>query len=210
MTEIAQKPAPQTLSPVTKMLLELGPLIVFFVANARGKWLMANVPGFDIFPAPIFVATALFMVAFFISLAATWALARKLPIMPLVSGAVVLVFGGLTLYLQDDLFIKIKPTIVNVLFGSILLGGLAFGKPLLEYVFGDAFKLTHQGWVKLSLRWGIFFFVLAGLNEFAWRTLSTDGWVAFKVWGVFPITMAFAMFQLPVLTKHALEEPKQD
>ena len=206
MTDTTPAQPEKTLSPVTKMLLELGPLMVFFFTNARGGWLIENVPAFAIFPKPIFLATALFMAAFVVSLVATWILARKLPIMPLVSGVVVLVFGGLTLYLQDDLFIKIKPTIVNVMFGATLLIGLAFGKPLLEYVFNDAYSLEHEGWVKLSFRWGCFFFFLALLNELAWRLLSTDGWVAFKVWGVMPITFIFALFQLKVLKDHGLDE----
>ncbi len=95
----------------------------------------------------------------------------------------VLVFGGLTLWLQDDLFIKMKPTIVNSLFGMALLGGLAFGKPLLPYVLDSVFQLTQEGWRQLTLRWGLFFFLLAAINEVVWRMFSTDFWVAFKVWG---------------------------
>lgn len=199
---------PHDMNPLLKLGLEMGPLILFFLANARGESLIARVPalaeaGMD---KPIFLATGVFMLAFLVSLGLTWALVRRLPVMPLVSGVVVLVFGGLTLYLQDELFIKLKPTIVNVLFGSVLLGGLAFGRPLLEYVFGDAFRLRHAGWVKLSLRWGLFFFFLAALNEVVWRGFSTDAWVAFKVWGVFPLTLAFAMLQMPVLKRYGLED----
>ena len=194
------------LAPLLKIALELGPLVTFFIANTRGDYLIDNFEAFAGFGEPIFLATAAFMVAFFISLTVTYALVRKLPIMPMVSGVVVLIFGGLTLYLQDDLFIKLKPTIVNVMFGSVLLVGLMFQKPLLEYVFADAFKLHHEGWVKLSFRWGIFFFFLALLNEITWRNFSTDFWVAFKVWGVFPITMVFTMFQLPLLKRYGIEE----
>jgi intracellular septation protein len=125
--------------------------------------------------------------------------------MPLVSGVVVLVFGGLTLFFADDLFIKLKPTIVNALFGTVLLGGLALGRPLLPYVLDSVFQLTDEGWRKLTFRWGVFFFFLAALNEVVWRFFSTDFWVAFKVWGVMPITIAFAMAQVGLLNRHALE-----
>lgn len=197
------------ISPFLKMALELGPLLVFFFSNARGEWLMRAVPSLSVFEKPIFLATALFMVAFVVSLVLTYALTRKLAIMPLVSGVVVIVFGGLTLYLQDDLFIKLKPTIVNVLFGSVLLIGLFFGRPLLEYVFEDAFRLKHEGWVKLSFRWGLFFFFLAALNEVIWRNFSTDFWVAFKVWGVFPLTLVFAACQMPILTRYGVEDTRE-
>ena len=173
-----------------KLALELGPLIVFFVANAR---------------ADIFAATAWFMGAMVVSLALSWLILHRVAIMPLVTGVVVLIFGGLTLYLQDDTFIKMKPTIVNVLFGATLLGGLLFGQSLLKYVFGDVYKLKPQGWLVLTVRWGLFFFVLAILNEIIWRNFSTDLWVAFKVWGIMPLTMIFAMLQLPVLTRYAPE-----
>jgi intracellular septation protein len=126
--------------------------------------------------------------------------------MPLVSGLVILVFGGLTIVLRDELFIKLKPTIVNGLFATVLLGGLALGKPLLGYVFGAVFQLTDEGWRKLTLRWGLFFVCLALLNEVVWRTLSTDAWVTFKVFGIMPLTLVFALAQLPLLTRHALPE----
>ncbi len=121
--------------------------------------------------------------------------------MPMISGVVVVVFGGLTLWLQNDTFIKIKPTIVNTLFGSILLIGLAFGKSFVGYVFDSVFDLTNEGWRKLTFRWGIFFFFLAALNEIAWRTLSTDDWVTFKVFGVMPITFLFTLTQLPLIMR---------
>jgi intracellular septation protein len=117
----------------------------------------------------------------------------------------VLVFGTLTLWLKDETFIKMKPTIVNTLFGSILLGGLYFGKSLLGYVFDSAFKLDAQGWRKLTLRWGLFFLFLAVLNEIVWRNFSTDFWVAFKVWGTLPITLAFTMSQMPLIMRHGSE-----
>jgi intracellular septation protein len=131
----------------------------------------------------------------------------RIPVMPLVSGAVVLVFGGLTLWLQDDLFIKLKPTIVNGIFATVLFGGLAFGKSLLRYLFGDVFALDDEGWRKLTFRWACFFVFLAILNEFAWRLLSTDQWVTFKVFAIMPITMAFAISQVGLLQRHALTPP---
>lgn len=185
----AQEPSWDELRPqLIKMALELGPLVVFFAVNAY---------------ADIFAATAWFMGAMVLSLALSWLVLKRVAVMPLVTGVVVLVFGGLTLYLQDDTFIKMKPTIVNVLFGSVLLGGLLFGQSLLRYVFGDVYKLQPQGWLVLTLRWGIFFFVLAILNEIMWRNFSTDMWVAFKVWGIMPLTIVFSMLQLPLLSKYA-------
>lgn len=182
-------------NPLLKLALELGPLAVFFFANSRYG---------------IFTATTVFMVAITISLIASWVLTRRLAIMPMITGVVVLVFGGLTIYLHDDLFIKLKPTIVNTLFGTILLGGLYFGKSLLGYVFESVFKLTDEGWRKLTFRWGIFFFVLAVINEIVWRNFSTDFWVSFKVFGFMPITLAFTLFQMPLITKHSLVEDDAD
>jgi intracellular septation protein len=147
------------------------------------------------------------MAATALALGISWLLTRTLPVMPLVSGIVVLVFGALTLYLQDELFIKMKPTIVNTLFGVTLLGGLAFGKSLLGYVFDSAFRLDAEGWRKLTLRWGVFFLFLAVVNEIVWRMFSTDFWVAFKVWGIMPITVIFTMSQMPLIMRHSLEEP---
>jgi intracellular septation protein len=175
------------------MALELGPLVVFFIVNGR---------------ADIFAATAWFMGAMVLSLILAWVLLRKIAIMPLVTGVVVLIFGGLTLWLRDDTFIKMKPTIVNTLFGVTLLGGLVFGQSLLKYVFGDVYKLKPKGWSILTWRWGLFFIVLAVLNEVVWRTQTTDFWVAFKVWATMPLTVIFAASQLPVLTKFA-HDPKE-
>lgn len=184
-------PATRNESPLLKLALELGPLGVFFFANSR----------FD-----IFTATAAFMVAMLVSLAISWVLTRRLAVMPVVTGVVVLVFGGLTLILHDETFIKMKPTIVNGLFAAVLLGGLLFGKALLGYVFDGAFRLDDEGWRKLTLRWGLFFVVLAVLNEAVWRTQSTDFWVAFKVWGILPLTLIFSAAQLPLLTRHSLDK----
>jgi intracellular septation protein len=162
------------------------------------------------FGGPIFVATGLFMAATALALIASWALTRTLPIMPLVSGVVVLIFGALTLYLQDDIFIKMKPTIVNTLFGGVLLGGLLFGKSLLGYVFDSAFSLDAEGWRKLTFRWGLFFLFLALVNEVVWRNFSTDAWVTFKVWGIMPITLLFTFSQMPLIMRHSLEEKAKE
>ena len=173
---------------IIKLVLELGPLVVFFIVNGR---------------ADIFMATAWFMGAMVVSLLASWLILRKVAVMPLVTGAVVLVFGGLTLWLQDDTFIKMKPTITNSLFAGVLLGGLLFRQSLLKYVFGDVYKLLPRGWFVLTLRWGLFFLVLAVANEILWRNFSTDVWVAFKVWGIMPLTILFSVLQLPTLSKYA-------
>ena len=202
-------PRKKEINPLLKLALELGPLMVFFFANARGEWLAGKFPALASFGGPIFIATGLFMIATAIALAVSWALTRTLPIMPLVSGVVVFVFGGLTLYLQDDVFIKMKPTIINTLFGVVLLGGLWFGKSLLGYVFDSAFSLDPEGWRKLTLRWGLFFLFLAVVNEIVWRSFSTDAWVAFKVWGIMPITLVFTFSQMPLIMRHSLDEKLQ-
>ncbi|MCJ8143981.1 septation protein A [Ancylobacter sp. A5.8] len=180
----------RTMHPLMKFALELGPLVVFFIANGR---------------AGIYVATAAFMVATLVALAAMWIIARKIAVMPLVSAGVVLVFGTLTLWLQDDHFIKMKPTMVNGLFALALLGGLYFKKPLLPYVLGDVFTLTEEGWRRLTIRWGVFFLAMAVLNEIVWRSVSTDTWVTFKTFGYLPLTLVFAMAQVPLMTRHAAE-----
>ena len=206
--EALDKPVPAEeakFSPVLKLVLELGPLVVFFFANSRGEWLAAQFPVLAELGGPIFIATGLFMAATAIALTASWILTRTLPMMPLISGVVVFVFGALTLYLQNHTFIKMKPTIVNTMFGAILLGGLFFGKSLLGYVFNAAFKLTDEGWRQLTIRWGVFFLFLAVLNEVVWRNFSTDFWVAFKVWGTMPITILFTLLQMPLIMKHSAE-----
>jgi len=199
-------PNRQEINPLLKLALELGPLLVFFFANSRGEWIVGKFPALASLGGPLFVATALFMVATAIALLASWILTRTIPIMPLVSGAVVFVFGALTLFLQDETFIKMKPTIVNSLFAAVLLGGLLFGKSLLGYVFDSAFKLDEEGWRKLTLRWGLFFIFLAIANEVVWRMFSTDTWVAFKVWGIMPITVLFTMSQMPLIMRHSTDD----
>jgi intracellular septation protein len=204
------------LNPLLKIVLDLGPLLLFFFANSRPALFLPLVA--PILPAEvaagervgIFVATAVFMVAILIALVISYALTRHLPMMPLITAVVVLVFGSLTLVLHDELFIKLKPTIIYLLFGGVLLGGLAFGKSLLGIVFDSVFHLTPEGWRKLTLRWALFFFVLAVLNEIVWRTQTTDFWVGFKVFGVVPLTFLFAALQYPLLTKYAAPEGKSE
>src|SRR6202521_4030742 len=157
------------LNPFLKLGLDIGPLLLFFVANSR---------------LGIFGGTAVFMVAVVVALGISYALTRHWPIMPVVSAVIVLVFGGLTLALQDETFIKLKPTIIYALFGGVLLGGYLFDKPFLAIVFDSMFHITEEGWRKLTLRWAAFFFALAVLNELVWRSPSTDFWVNFKLFGL--------------------------
>jgi intracellular septation protein len=168
--------------------LELGPLLLFFAANS--KW-------------GIFIGTGVFIVATSIALPCYRWMEGRWPIMPLVGGFFVLVFGGLTIWLQDEIFIKLKPTIVNCLFGVILGGGLLFlRRPLLKPIFGTAFQLTEEGWRKLTVRWALFFFVLAAVNEVMWRGFSTDTWIASKMFLSFPLTLVFAFLQVPLLKRY--------
>ena len=172
-----------------KLLLEAGPLVVFFVTNAYAK---------------IFWATGAFMIATAIALVASRVLFKRIPIMPLVGGIFVLGFGAVTLALQDEFFIKIKPTVVNIMFASILFGGLLMGQSLLKYLFGEVFRLQEPGWRLLTFRWACFFLFLALLNEVIWRSFSTDFWAGFKLFGVMPITMVFAISQVGLLKKYEL------
>lgn len=193
------EPGRSRLNPFVKLALELGPLVLFFFANAYGdRFGIAE-------DRRIFVATGLFVAVTLLSLAVHYALVRRLPIMPLVSGAVVVLFGGLTIALHDETFIKLKPTIVNALFGSALLAGLYWRKPLLAVVLDSMLALTEEGWRKLTLRWAVFFYVLAILNEIVWRTQTTDLWVKFKVFGIMPLTVAFALAQTPLILRHEVK-----
>ncbi len=175
--------------PLTKLGLDLGPLVVFFGVNAT----------YGIFPA-----TAAFMVAVIASLTATWILAREIPPMPLITAVFVLVFGGLTLYLNNDLFIKLKPTIVNSLFAVILFTGLARQQSLLKPLLQSVMELTAEGWRLLTWRWAWFFVVLAILNEIVWRNLSTDFWISFKLFGTLPLTIVFGAAQMGLMRRYAL------
>lgn len=179
------------MTALIKLALEIGPLGLFFLVNSNYG---------------IFAATGAFMGATIVSLAGSLILMRRLPIMPLVTGVFVLVFGGLTLYLQDEIFIKMKPTIVNLLFAGALAMGLAFGRSLMKIVLGEVIQLHDEGWRILTLRWMGFFFMLAVLNEIIWRFFSTEFWAAFKLFGVMPITFLFMMSQIGLLQKYQMQE----
>jgi len=196
------------LNPLLKLALDLGPLLLFFFANAKPAlfepWLAPLIPAAVQTGARsgIFVATAVFMVAILVTLVISYALTRRLPVMAVVSAVIVLVFGGATLFFQNDTFIKLKPTIIYLLFAGTLFGGVILHKPLLAAVFDQMFHLTEEGWRKLTIRWALFFLALAILNEIVWRTQTTDTWVTFKVFGVTPLTFIFAAFQYPLLMKY--------
>jgi intracellular septation protein len=178
------------LNPLLKLALDIGPLVLFFAANAKFG---------------IFVATAAFMVAVVAALLVSYVTIRQWPVMPVVTAIVVVVFGTLTLVLHDDTFIKLKPTIIYTLFGGILLGGYVFDKPVLAILFDAMFHLTGEGWRKLTLRWALFFLAMAVLNEAVWRTQTTDFWVNFRLFGFVPLTFLFAALQFPLLTRYAAE-----
>lgn len=175
-------------NPLLRLALDLGPLLLFFAVNAYYG---------------IFAATAAFMAAILVALIASRVLTGQFAKMPLVTAVFVVVFGGLTLWLQDETFIKIKPTIIYLLFAGLLLGGLALGRNFLQALLGEAFSLTQRGWRLLTWRWAGFFVVLAAVNEIVWRTYSTDTWVAFKTFGFLPLTLLFAAAQVGLLQKYA-------
>lgn len=194
-------PARQTMSPTIKAALDFAPVLVFFVTYfvtgkhaATGAQATATSPG-------LMWATGVFMAATLVSLAITYVIERKVHIVPVVTAVIVLVFGGLTLLLHDERFIKMKPTIIYVLMAATLLGGLAFNKLFIKKVLGSAFDLTEAGWRALTLRWGLFFIALAILNEVLRRVLSTDNWVIFKVWGFMGIVVVFSLWQAVVVSK---------
>ncbi len=180
--------------PWLKPVSDYGPIAVFFVAFYATKDLLW--------------ATGAIMAATAVALALSLAIARRVPLMPLITAAVVAVFGGLTLWLQDETFIKMKPTIVQVLFAAILLGGLAFGRPLLKPLMGTAWSMDDRGWRKLTFRFGLFFLAMAALNEAVWRTQSDEVWVNFKVFGILGLTLVFALAQTPLMRRHHLATPE--
>jgi len=181
-------------SPLIKLALDLGPLLVFFVAF---RFL------------GIYGATAAFMAAILIALAVGYARERKLSPIPLFTAVLVVIFGGLTLYLKNDTFIKMKPTVLYAFFGALVIGGLAFNRLFIKYVFAQAFDLSEVGWRKLTWRWAFFALALALANEIIWRNFSTAIWVDFKVWGIMPLIFLFALAQTPLVLKHD-NAPKQE
>ena len=176
--------------PLFKLATELGPLLVFFVANAKGN---------------LFIATGAFMVAIVVAMVASYVVTKHVPIMAIVTAIVVIVFGSLTLILHDETFIKMKPTIVYALFAGILGGGLLFGRSFIAIMFDQMFNLTVEGWRALTLRWALWFAAMALLNELIWRTQTTEFWVSFKVFGMMPLTMIFALAQMPLVKRYHLE-----
>jgi intracellular septation protein len=191
----AQDAPKKKLHPALKFVLELGPVIIFFVVNSK----------YD-----IFAATIVLMVSVVATLGISWAITRHLPAMPLVTAALVLVFGTLTVILHDENFIKLKVTILYTLLGGALIGALYFGKLLLPIVFDMAIHMDDAGWRKLTWRWGLFFFLLAGLNEIFRRVLTTDQWMYFKTFGILPLTVVFAIAQTPLILRHEIPAESDD
>ena len=183
--------AARTVNPLLKLALEAGPLGVFFIGNAK---------------LDIYRASLAFAIAVVVALAGSLVLERRLPVMPLVSAVFVTVFAGLTWWLHDDTFIKLKPTLVNSLFAAILFGGLLLGKSLLRPLFDQAFDLDDEGWRKLTFRWACYFVALAILNEIVWRSFDTAVWVNFKVFGIMPLTILFTLSQMPLINRHSVKK----
>ena len=182
-------------TPFLKLALEVGPLAVFFVTNGRFG---------------IFYATASFMAATVISLVTSRVFLKRIPVLALVTGVFVMIFGFLTIYLHDDTFIKIKPTVVNTLFAFILAAGLYFRRPVLKLALGEILQMQDEGWRLLTLRWIGFFIFLAVLNEVMWRNFSTDTWVSFKSFGLMPLTFFFMMFQITLIMRHQISDVSSD
>ncbi|MFQ5346750.1 MAG: septation protein A [Rhodothalassiaceae bacterium] len=180
-----------------KLVIELGPLLLFFLVNWQ---------------AGIFAATAAFMAAMVAAIAYSWHATRHVAPMLWVSTALVLVFGSLTLWLQDATFIKIKPTVIYAFFAIVLYAGMRTGRLFLRTLFDQAFPaMEDRGWQVLTRNWALFFLALAVLNEIVWRHVSTDGWVAFKTFAVLPLTFVFALSQIPLVSRHQRpEEPDAD
>ncbi|MFD0916572.1 septation protein A [Pseudahrensia aquimaris] len=190
----------------TKMLLELGPVALFALSYYFGQSIIDAIGMSGALAKPIFLATIVLMIATPISIFMSWLKFKTLPAMPIVTLVVVSIFGGLTLYLQDDLFIKLKPTIINTLFGTVLITGWLMGKSWLKIVMGPAFSLDDDGWRKLTVRWGLFFLFLAVVNEVVWRNTSESFWVGFKLWGMTGLSMAFIITQIPMISRHTVED----
>ena len=179
---------------VIKFVTVFGPLLIFFIVYYKsGLNLKIAIP-------PLVVATLL-------SLTIIYILERKIPFIPLTSGIVITLFGGLTLYFDNPIFIYMKPTVVNIVFAIVLFFGKFFTKePLLKKLFKSSFKLLDEGWRKFNDRWVIFFVFLAILNEIVWRTQSEEFWVNFKVWGLLPISFLFTASQIPLIKKYQIKK----
>jgi intracellular septation protein len=188
-------PARRKINPTLKFALELGPLAAFFIAYAK---------------LGIYVATGALMVCVIASLVVSYALLRRVPIMPLVTAVIVVIFGSLTLFFHNETLIKIKPTALYLMFATALFGGMALNKPLLPVLFDSAFTITDEGWRKLTYRWAFFFVALAVLNEIVWRTQSTDFWVGFKTFGVLPLTVLFGLAQAPLIMRYETKDAQSD
>ena len=173
-----------------RLIVDFAPLLGFFVTNK-----LVGLGGATV------VLIALTIVAFLI----VYVMERKVALMPLISGVAVTILGSLTIFMHDEYYIKIKPTVVNIMFSAVLLGGLYFQKATFKYVLGHAITLEDEGWKKLSLRWGIFFLFLAALNEVVWRNFPTDFWVNFKVFGMFSLSILFTLFQMPLIKRYWVE-----
>jgi intracellular septation protein len=179
-----------------RLLIDLGPLLVFFAANY-----LAPVPG----PMKVFVATGAFMAAMIAAMLYSYVRFRTISPLLWFSGVMVVVLGGLTIWLHDETFIKMKPTIYYLLVAALLGFGLMSGRPLLKMVLGSAYPgLDETGWTKLTLNWALFFVFMAGVNEAVWRNSSTEFWIGFKLWGAIPLTFLFALANVPMLLKHGL------
>src|SRR5271156_5344415 len=191
VTQTAAQPPRKALNPMLKFALELGPLALFFIVYGR---------------LGIFAATGILMACVMVTLAVSYAMLKRIPVMPLVTAVIVLIFGSLTLVLHDETLIKIKPTALYVLFGAALFVGLWLKRPLLKILFDGALHVTEEGWRKLAWRWAFFFIALAVLNEVIWRTQTTDVWVKFKTFGFLPITLLFAVAQAPLIMRYETKE----
>jgi intracellular septation protein len=191
VTQTVAQPPRKALNPMLKFALELGPLALFFIVYSR---------------VGIFAATGILMASVLVTLGVSYAMLRRFPIMPLITAAIVLIFGSLTLVLHDETLIKIKPTALYILFGAALFVGLWLKKPLLKILFDGALHVTDEGWRKLTWRWAFFFLALAVLNEIVWRTQTTDIWVKFKTFGFLPLTLLFALAQAPLMMKYETKD----
>lgn len=186
------------MGPTLKFLVEIGPVLVFFVAYFVAKRMHGEHQG-------LIYATGIFVVVTLIALAVSYAVERKVPLVTLVTAILVTGLGALTIYLDDETFIKRKPTYVSGFLGTVLLVGLAMGKPLVKLLMQNAIQMRDEGWRKLTVRWGIFLLALAGMNEIVWRNYSTDTWLTYKTFGILPLTILFLLLQGPLIAKYVIE-----